>query len=108
MEAIYCHECKKIILNPKVIRVNRIPFCSELCKAKSCITILTNGCWKPRIMVFTSNGRSYSVRAVLYEKAFGVRFMVKGLAPLCGFKTCANPAHLNFRYIGKALLLEEL
>lgn len=108
MEEIYCHVCRRLIANPKVIRINHLPFCSEVCKAKSCVIVMANGCWKPRIMVFTSNGRSYSVRAVLYERAFNKRFIVKGLSPTCGFKTCANPSHLNFKYHGRSIIIEEL
>jgi hypothetical protein len=108
MKEIYCHECKKVVENPKFARINRLPFCTILCKAKSCITLLENGCWKPRIMAFTLNSRSHSVRAVLYEKAFGTKLIVRNLSPSCGFKTCANPFHINFRHSGRSILFEEL
>ena len=88
---------------------NKIMFCSELCKAKSCITLGDNDCWIPRILVFTSNGRSYSVRAVLYEKAFNIRYEGRGMpSPSCGNRSCANPAHVSFKNVGKIITLKDL
>ena len=107
-----CHICETPITKYSNISygtpANKSMFCSEICKAKSCIAILENGCWMPRVMVFTSNGRSYSVRAVIYERVFNVRYIVQASPPSCGNKSCANPIHMNFKSIDKPIRLEDI
>jgi hypothetical protein len=84
-------------------------YCSELCKAKAHIHVLENGCWELKSMRFVWNGRSCSVRATLYEKAFNMSYELNGLVtPRCGRKNCSNPLHLHCREINTIITLETL